>query len=184
MLTSIFHPRQPKTPLDLLTIASLSLQLAIYFFTSRTFSQIFFFFYFAIWRASYNAGLGYILKQQSERGWIVKEVKRNGWFDEKKQPKVREWIKQQLVTKMDKDYNFEVSHWEKDEGIGEVGREEEGDGRFPDFQEDCEMEASFVIRRTCEEGSSYLGISASLDSCLSPNDSPVDGQGFNSWKVA
>lgn len=122
MLTSIFHPRQPKTPLDLLTIASLSLQLAIYFFTSRTFSQIFFFFYFAIWRASYNAGLGYILKQQSERGWIVKEVKRNGWFDEKKQPKVREWIKQQLVTKMDKDYNFEVSHWEKDEGIGEVGR--------------------------------------------------------------
>lgn len=126
MLTSIFHPRQPKTPLDILTILSLSLQLAIYFLTSRSFSQFFFFFYFAIWRASYNAGLGYILKQQSERGWIVKEVKRNGWFDQKKQPKVREWIKQQLVTKMDKDYNFEVSMAEEMERRSRIDWGDEG----------------------------------------------------------
>lgn len=108
MLTSIFHPRQPKTPLDFLTIASLSFQILAYFLLSRTVAKVFFVVYFAFWRSAYNAGLGWVLKQQSERGWIVKMVKRHGWMDEKKRPKVRAWVKQQLVVKMDKDYNFEV----------------------------------------------------------------------------
>ncbi|EPQ27459.1 uncharacterized protein PFL1_04997 [Pseudozyma flocculosa PF-1] len=108
MLTSIFDPRQPKTPLDLITIASLASQLLAYFALSRKSAQVFFFFYFFFWRASYNAGLGHILKQQSESGWIVNLVKQQGWMDEKRKPKVRAWVKQQLVTKMEKDYDFDA----------------------------------------------------------------------------
>ncbi|PWN52329.1 hypothetical protein IE53DRAFT_367294 [Violaceomyces palustris] len=108
MLTSIFDPREPKTPLDLVTLVSVAFQIATFFALSRRACQVFFFFYFFFWRGAYNIGLGYILKQQSERGWIVKTVKKNGWMDEKRRPKVREWVKQQLVTKMEKDYNFDA----------------------------------------------------------------------------
>ncbi|KAJ1026888.1 hypothetical protein NDA16_002182 [Ustilago loliicola] len=108
MLSSIFDPRQPKTPLDILTLITLSLQLLLYFTLSRRASQIFFFLYFAFWRASYNAGLGYILKQQSEKGSIIRQVKQNGWLDPARRPRVHNWVKQQLVTKMDSDYVFET----------------------------------------------------------------------------
>ncbi|GAC76014.1 hypothetical protein PANT_19c00062 [Moesziomyces antarcticus T-34] len=108
MLSSIFDPRQPKTPLDIVTVVSLSLQIILYFALSRRAAQIFFFVYFAFWRASYNAGLGWILKQQSEKGWIIRQVKQNGWMDPKRRPRIHGWVKQQLVTKMDKDYVFDA----------------------------------------------------------------------------
>nr|CDI53836.1 related to CHO2-phosphatidylethanolamine N-methyltransferase [Melanopsichium pennsylvanicum 4] len=106
MLSSIFDPRQPKTPLDIVTIVTLSLQLIFYFTLSRRASQIFFFLYFAFWRASYNAGLGWILKAQSEKGYIIRLVNTHGWLDPDRRPRVHKWVKQQLVTKMDKDYDF------------------------------------------------------------------------------
>ncbi|SPO24524.1 related to CHO2 - phosphatidylethanolamine N-methyltransferase [Ustilago trichophora] len=108
MLSSIFDPRQPKTPLDIVTVVSLSLQIILYFALSRRAAQIFFFLYFAFWRASYNAGLGWILKQQSEKGWIIRQVKQHGWMDAQRRPRVHNWVKQQLVTKMDKDYVFDA----------------------------------------------------------------------------
>ncbi|SOV08836.1 related to CHO2 - phosphatidylethanolamine N-methyltransferase [Ustilago sp. UG-2017a] len=108
MLSSIFDPRQPKTPLDILTIVALTFQLLLYFILSRRSSQIFFFLYFTFWRASYNAGLGYILKQQSEKGWIIRQVNHHGWLDPTRRPRVHTWVKQQLVTKMDPDYVFEA----------------------------------------------------------------------------
>ncbi|TKY85486.1 hypothetical protein EX895_005648 [Sporisorium graminicola] len=108
MLSSIFDPRQPKTPLDIVTVVSLSFQILFYFALSRRAAQIFFFLYFAFWRASYNAGLGWILKQQSEKGWIIRQVKQHGWMDAQRRPRVHNWVKQQLVTKMDKDYVFDA----------------------------------------------------------------------------
>ncbi|CDU26283.1 related to CHO2-phosphatidylethanolamine N-methyltransferase [Sporisorium scitamineum] len=108
MLSSIFDPRQPKTPLDIVAVVSLSLQILLYFALSRPAAQIFFFLYFAFWRASYNAGLGWILKQQSEKGWIIRQVKQHGWMDAHRRPRVHHWVKQQLVTKMDKDYVFDA----------------------------------------------------------------------------
>jgi phosphatidylethanolamine N-methyltransferase len=109
MLSSIFDPRSPKTPLDLLTVGLLTVQILTYFALSRQSAKYFFFFQFAFWRFAYNGGLGYILKQQSERAWIVRGIKNNGWFDAKKRPKIASWVKQQLVMKMEKDYDFEVS---------------------------------------------------------------------------
>ncbi|CAD6886309.1 unnamed protein product [Tilletia laevis] len=108
MLTSIFDPRQPKTPLDILTLVSLGLQIVTYFVTSRQQAQAFFLVYFLFWRAAYNAGLGWVLNAQSTKGWLVSFVESRGWLDQDKCPKIREWIKQQLETKMRSDYDFEA----------------------------------------------------------------------------
>jgi len=86
----------------------LSIQLVLFFLLPRKASQVFFFLYFAFWRAAYDAGLGWVLTKQSKKKWIVKEVQRLGWLDEKRRPAVRNWIRKQLADKMGKDYSFDV----------------------------------------------------------------------------
>lgn len=81
----------------------------LFAFLPKVAAKRFFLFYFFFWRAAYDAGLGWVLTKQSKRRWIVKEVKRRGWLDEEKCPKIRNWIKSQLQGKMGKDYSFDVS---------------------------------------------------------------------------
>lgn len=105
---TLFHPGYPKSHIDLFNLALLGLQIVLYLTLSRTASQVFFLFYFAFWRAAYDVGLGWVLTKQSKRKWIVREVQRLGWLDEKRRPEVRQWIKKQLAGKMGKDYSFDV----------------------------------------------------------------------------
>lgn len=107
MLSSIFRPDLPKTPLDLVTLFSLALQLVLFCTLSRAQAQTFFMVYFGFWRLSYNLGLGYLLTQQSQTRWLVRLVDRHGWMDAKRAPKTCAWVRQQLVTKMGKQYKFE-----------------------------------------------------------------------------
>ena len=109
VLTTLFHPGYQKSHLDLLNLALLGFQILLFLTLSRKASQIFFFFYFAFWRAAYDAGLGWVLTKQSKKKWIVREIQRLGWLDEKRKPAVRNWIRKQLVDKMGKDYTFDVS---------------------------------------------------------------------------
>jgi phosphatidylethanolamine N-methyltransferase len=102
---TLFHPSHPKSHFDLLNLALLGLQLLLFFWSPRGTARTFFFFYFAFWRAAYDAGLGWILTKQSKKKWIVKEVQRLGWLE---QPAVRAWIRAQLAEKMGKDYSFDV----------------------------------------------------------------------------
>ncbi|KAI8996321.1 phospholipid methyltransferase-domain-containing protein [Trametes punicea] len=104
---TLFHPGYPKSHIDLFNLALLGLQLVLFFTLSRRTARIFFFFYFAFWRAAYDAGLGWVLTKQSKKKWIVREVQRLGWLDEKRRPAVRAWIKKQLAGKMGKDYSFD-----------------------------------------------------------------------------
>lgn len=60
------------------------------------------------WRAAYDAGLGWVLTKQSKKKWIVREVQKRGWLDAEKRPRMRSWIRDQLVGKMGKDYSFDV----------------------------------------------------------------------------
>lgn len=108
MVTTLFDPGCPKSHLDILTLASLAFQLVMYLTLSRKAAQIFFFLYFAFWRAMYDAGLGWILTKQSKRKWMVREVQRLGWLDAKRRPAVRSWIRRQLAGKMGSDYSFDV----------------------------------------------------------------------------
>lgn len=108
VLTALFHPSYPKSHFDLLNLGLLGLQLLLFFVLPRSISKPFFLCYFAFWRASYDAGLGWVLTKQSKKKWVVREVQRLGWFDEKRRPAVRNWIRAQLVGKMGKDYSFDV----------------------------------------------------------------------------
>jgi phosphatidylethanolamine N-methyltransferase len=107
-LTALFHPSYPKSHFDILNLALLGLQLVLFFFLPLSVSRPFFLCYFAFWRAAYDAGLGWVLTQQSKKKWVVREVRRLGWLDEKRRPAVKNWIRAQLVGKMGKDYSFDV----------------------------------------------------------------------------
>jgi phosphatidylethanolamine N-methyltransferase len=102
------NPNYPKSDFDILNLGLLGLQLVLYLLFSRRTAQLFFLFYFAFWRTAYDAGLGWVLTKQSKKKWIVKEVRRLGWLDEKRRPTVRSWIRKQLVGKMGNDYSFDV----------------------------------------------------------------------------
>ncbi len=69
---------------------------------------MFFLLSFAFWRFAYNGGLGYVLKQQSEKAWIVSTVQKEGWFDQERRPRVHAAIRQHLVMKMGADYDFDA----------------------------------------------------------------------------
>jgi phosphatidylethanolamine N-methyltransferase len=108
VLTALFHPSYPKSHIDIINLGLLAFQLILFYTLPRTPRRVFFFLYFAFWRAAYDAGLGYVLTKQSKRRWIVRTVQRLGWLDEDSRPEVRAWIRRQLVGKMGKDYSFDV----------------------------------------------------------------------------
>lgn len=108
VVTALLHPSYPKSHIDILNLGLLALQLVLFYTLPPTPRRLFFFLYFAFWRAAYDAGLGYVLTKQSKRKWIVKTVKRFGWLDETRRPEARAWIRRQLVGKMGKDYSFDV----------------------------------------------------------------------------
>ena len=92
----------------MVNLALLGFQLVLFLVLPLSVSRTVFLFYFAFWRAAYDAGLGWILTKQSKKKWIVKEVQRLGWLDKKQRPEVRNWIGKQLAGKMGKDYSFDV----------------------------------------------------------------------------
>ncbi|KIK41161.1 hypothetical protein CY34DRAFT_224284 [Suillus luteus UH-Slu-Lm8-n1] len=107
VLTGLFHPRYPKSHLDILNLSLLALQLVLFYILPRPTAKVFFLFYFVFWRAAYDAGLGWVLTKQSKRKWMIREIQRLGWLDEKRNPAARNWIRAQLQGKMGKDYSFD-----------------------------------------------------------------------------
>ena len=70
-------------------------------------SRIVFVILFAIFRAAYNVGLGWILRKQSTKRFIVREIVNRGWLDAAKQPQIARWCKRELEGKMGDSYVFE-----------------------------------------------------------------------------
>lgn len=108
VLTSLFHPLQPKSNIDFLNLLLLACQVVLFLVLPSRIAKPFFFAYFVLWRAAYDGGLGWILTKQSKRRWIVKEIQRRGWLDPERRPKVWAWIGAELKGKMGSDYAFEV----------------------------------------------------------------------------
>jgi phosphatidylethanolamine N-methyltransferase len=106
---TLFNPSYPKSHFDLLNLTLLGSQLLLFAFLPTHVAKLFFLLYFAFWRMAYDVGLGWVLTKQSKKKWIVREVQRLGWLDEKRRPKMRAWIRKQLAGKMGKDYSFDVS---------------------------------------------------------------------------
>ncbi|KAK9894347.1 hypothetical protein P389DRAFT_205768, partial [Cystobasidium minutum MCA 4210] len=108
VLAGLFDPRLPKSSLDVVTLATLGSQVLLWLYLPLGVSKYLFMALFAFWRLAYNAGLGWLLTQQSKRRLIVNTVKRNAWLDENKHPLIKKWIKTQVSIKMGKDYDFDA----------------------------------------------------------------------------
>lgn len=78
------------------------------------FWRIYFGVAFVCWRLCYNAGLGLVLKRQSEAQFITKLCLNTGYFDKEESAKtkygkiINRWLRQELSKKMGNDYNFDV----------------------------------------------------------------------------
>ncbi|KAF9175138.1 phosphatidylethanolamine N-methyltransferase [Mortierella sp. AD011] len=108
MLSEIFDMSKKKSAFDLLTLAVMGVQILMFFTLPKHVTRWLFLVLFLFWRAGYNAGLGYLLKLQSERRGLVAWAKEKGIFDKKRGDGWYEWLKQELTYKMDSDYDFDA----------------------------------------------------------------------------
>lgn len=112
MVSQLLSPSQPKNFSDLLVLAVLGLHiLAAYFLPSSiripVFAVIFLF-----WRACYNAGIGYLLYEQSRHRRLVAWAKKSRVFVDPKtggnpHPTLYKILKREMETKIPEDYKFE-----------------------------------------------------------------------------
>lgn len=67
------------------TLATLGFQCLLFWYLPRSVSGPFFLVYFAFWRAAYDGGLGWVLRKQSEKKWIVRRLQQWGWLEKQQQ---------------------------------------------------------------------------------------------------
>jgi phosphatidylethanolamine N-methyltransferase len=78
-----------------------------------TLRSAFFLIYFAFWRAAYDFGFAWILRQQSERKYVVRTLREWGWLDVDSTTGGEEgrswarWWKRELEMKMGEGYTWE-----------------------------------------------------------------------------
>ncbi|KAF9135684.1 phosphatidylethanolamine N-methyltransferase [Mortierella sp. 14UC] len=108
MLSEIFDMSKKKSAFDILTLAVMAVQIFLFFTLPTSVKRWLFLVLFIFWRAGYNAGLGYLLKLQSERRGLVAWAKEKGIFDKKRGGAWYDWLNQELSCKMDSDYDFET----------------------------------------------------------------------------
>ncbi|KAK4685779.1 phosphatidylethanolamine N-methyltransferase, partial [Tremellales sp. Uapishka_1] len=104
-----------RSSLTRLTVVSLVFQPVVFYLLAHhtTLRSVFFLFYFAFWRGAYDFGFAWVLRQQSEKKWIDKSLKRWGWLDvnsESGGEEGREWArwwKRELEMKMGEGYKWE-----------------------------------------------------------------------------
>ncbi|ORY96613.1 phospholipid methyltransferase-domain-containing protein [Syncephalastrum racemosum] len=107
MVTALLNPKEAKSFFDLLTLGIMGVEIALFFVLPVWAKQLLFVFVFAFWRLAYNAGLGVLLKYQSDGRGLVRLAKKYQIFDAEKNPKVYRWVKRQLSMKMGDDYDFD-----------------------------------------------------------------------------
>ncbi|KAF9338404.1 phosphatidylethanolamine N-methyltransferase [Podila minutissima] len=109
MVSEIFDMSKKKSVFDVLTLAVMAGQIFLFFSLPTKVKQLLFFFIFIFWRAGYNAGLGYLLKLQSERRGLVACARESGIFDKNKGNPWYDWLKVELSCKMEADYDFDTA---------------------------------------------------------------------------
>jgi len=109
MISEIFDMSKKKSAFDILTLAVMAGQIFLFFSLPTIVKRFLFLFIFFFWRAGYNAGLGYLLKLQSERRGLVAWAREAGIFDKNGGNPWYDWLKVELGCKMEADYDFDVS---------------------------------------------------------------------------
>jgi hypothetical protein len=109
MVSEIFDMSKKKSAFDVLTLAVMAGQIFLFFSLPTKVKRFLFLLIFIFWRAGYNAGLGYLLKLQSERRGLVAWAREAGIFDKNRGNPWYDWLKVELSCKMESDYDFDVS---------------------------------------------------------------------------
>ncbi|KAG0253722.1 phosphatidylethanolamine N-methyltransferase [Mortierella polycephala] len=108
MVTEIFDMSKRKSAFDIITLSVMGVQILLFFILPSTLKRWFFLFLFLFWRTAYNAGLGYLLKLQSERRGLTAWAREKGIFDKDRGGAWYVWLKDELSCKMEADYNFDT----------------------------------------------------------------------------
>jgi phosphatidylethanolamine N-methyltransferase len=89
---------------DLLTLGILLGEVLVYLLTPIP--KAIFIAQFLFWRLSYNLGLGWLLKYQSEHNWLVQLTQ--PWLDAGRSPRRSLFLRTQFEKKLGSSYVFEV----------------------------------------------------------------------------
>ncbi|KAG0262475.1 phosphatidylethanolamine N-methyltransferase [Actinomortierella ambigua] len=108
MVSEIFDLGKKKSAFDIATLAVMGVQVLLFFTLRTSIKRWLFLVLFIFWRASYNAGLGYLLKLQSERRGLVAWAREKGIFDKTRGGPWYDWLKNELSCKMQGDYKFDA----------------------------------------------------------------------------
>lgn len=112
MVSQLLSPTQPKNFSDIFIVAGLLMQILTLYLLPQSLKIPVFAIMFLFWRACYNAGIGYLLWQQSNYGTLVGWARRYNLFENPKNGKnPRPWLysllKREMETKIPRDYDFD-----------------------------------------------------------------------------
>ncbi|KAL8731807.1 MAG: hypothetical protein Q9181_004170 [Wetmoreana brouardii] len=111
MVSQLLSPSQPKNISDLIVLAVLGLLILGCYFAPSSIRVPLYAVIFLLWRACYNAGIGYLLHLQSHHRKLVAWAKRYRIFVDPKtgnnsHPMLYNILRREMETKIPKDYTF------------------------------------------------------------------------------
>lgn len=112
MVSQLLSPSEPKNLSDLIVLFILGLHISALWLLPTSWRIPAFAVLFTFWRASYNVGIGCLLQIQSHHKMLVRWAKKSKIFvnpltGENPHPKLFNFMKRELETKISKDYKFE-----------------------------------------------------------------------------
>ncbi|ORZ04453.1 phospholipid methyltransferase-domain-containing protein [Lobosporangium transversale] len=107
MVSELFDISKRKSLFDVLTLTVMGIQVLLFITLPSAIRRWFFLLLFVIFRSGYNAGLGYLLKLQSDHRGLVVWAREKGIFDKRRDNPWYSWLKQELSCKMGPDYRFD-----------------------------------------------------------------------------
>ncbi|KAK7981825.1 phosphatidylethanolamine N-methyltransferase [Apiospora saccharicola] len=112
MVSQLLDPRQPKNLSDALVLAILAAHIALLYFLPTSVKQSVFAVIFLVWRASYNLGIGLLLRAQSNDKKLIIWAQKwklfvNPATGENPRPWLYRLLKRELEAKIPEDYQFE-----------------------------------------------------------------------------
>ncbi|TKA83150.1 Phosphatidylethanolamine N-methyltransferase [Friedmanniomyces simplex] len=112
MVSQLFDPTQPKNASDIAIVTVLVYLCLLLYFLPQTWKVPVFAVTFLFWRTCYNAGIGWLLHNQSHHKRLVVWAKKSHIFEKPETgknpyPFLYQILKQEMEAKIPKDYKFE-----------------------------------------------------------------------------
>ncbi|KAK1060261.1 phosphatidylethanolamine N-methyltransferase [Friedmanniomyces endolithicus] len=112
MVSQLFDPTQPKNASDIAIVTVLAYLCALLYFLPQSWKAPVFAVIFLFWRACYNVGIGWLLHMQSHHKRLVVWAKKSHIFEnpdtgKNPHPFLYRFLKQEMETKIPRDYKFE-----------------------------------------------------------------------------